>query len=410
MKLTAKRVARLLKKPGRYHDGHGLYLQVANPNNVSWLLRYERLGRERWAGLGPLHIISLSVARERANAMRLQLLDGIDPLDAKRAAKATAKLSAARKLTFEQAAKQYHKQHESKWRSSQHAGQWLRSLEVYAFPVIGGQDVAIVETPDILRVIESLWSTKAVTMDRVRNRIESVIDWAVVRKHRPAGTNPARWTGHLDQVLPAVKEIAKPVHHPALPYVELPAFMQALRQQHSIAARALQFLILTSARSSEALDAVWSEIDLDNAMWTIPAHRMKAGKEHRVSLSGPVVELLRNLPREDGNPHLFIGGRAGGCVSNASVRRLLRSLRDGDITIHGFRSTFSDWAHEQTAHASHTIEISLAHAVGNEAEQTYRRGPMIAKRAKLMADWAKFTTSTPVVIKGDNVVTMHGGR
>jgi integrase len=406
MKLTAKRVARLLKQPGRYHDGHGLYLQVTNPNNISWLLRFERNGRERWAGLGPLHIIGLSAARERAKAMRLMLLDGTDPLEAKRDAKAKARLSSAHTLTFAEAAKQYHKAHEDEWRSSQHSKQWLRSLQLYAFRHIGDMDVAVIGLPDILLVLDPIWTERTVTADRVRNRIETILDWATVRGHRPEGTNPARWSGFLDQALPAVKKVAKVQHHAALAYAELPAFMEKLRKENSIAARALEFAINCAARSSEALEAVWSEIDLVNAIWTIPGTRMKSGKEHRVLLSGPVIDLLRDLPREENNPHLFIGGRAGGSVSNASVRRLLQRLHPG-ITAHGFRSTFSDWSHEMTAFDTHSIEISLAHSVGNDVEQSYRRGEMLEKRRQLMSAWGRYCTSS--VIEGDNIVPMMGG-
>lgn len=255
-------------------------------------------------------------------------------------------------------------------------------------------------------MIEPIWQTRTVTADRVRNRIELIIDWAIARGHRAPGTNPARWTGHLDQVLPAVKEIAKPVHHAALPYRDLPAFMVKLRQQPGIAARALEFAVLTAARSGEALDAVWSEIDLDNAVWVIPGNRMKSGKEHRVLLSNPALELLRDLPREVNSPYLFVGSRAGRSVSNASIASLLKVLHDGSITLHGFRSCFSTWAHEHTAFDSHSIEISLAHAVGNAIEQSYRRGDLLDKRRQLMAAWARFCTSNPVVAAGDNVTAI----
>jgi integrase len=405
MALTAKRVAKLLKqRPGRHRDDHGLYLQVTGPRNASWLFRFERHGREHWMGLGPVHTVGLADARERAKAARLQLQDGINPLQAKRDAKAADKLAAARKLTFAEAARQYHAQHEPKWRSAQHAQQWMRSLEVFAFPVIGGADVATIETPDVLRVIESLWSTKAVTMDRVRNRIETVLDWCTVRGHRPKGDNPARWKGHLSEALPAVKDIAKPVHHAALPYRDLPAFMEKLREERSIAAMALQFAILAAARSGEALDAVWSEIDLDNAVWVIPGNRMKSDREHRVLLSGPVLELLHNLPHEHDNEHVFIGGRAGGSVSNGTVARLLQRLHPG-ITIHGFRSTFSGWSHEMTAFDAHSIEISLAHSVGNDVAKAYQRGDLLDKRRQLMDVWGRYCTSKPVA-HGDNVTAI----
>jgi integrase len=396
MKLTTKRVARLLKKkPGRHHDGHGLILQVTNPTNASWLLRYQRHGRERWLGLGPVHTVSLADARARAKAARLQLLDGIDPVQAKRDAKAAANLTAARRLTFAEAAEQYYKQHLPSWRSVQHAQQWLVSLKTYAFPVLGGMDVATITTPDVLRVVEPHWQTRTVTADRVRNRIESIIDWTVVRGHRPPGTNPARWRGYLDQVLPAVKRIAKPVHFAALPYAELPAFIATLRRQQGTAARALDFAILTAARSGEVLGATWDEIDLGNRVWVVPAERMKAHKEHRIPLAPQAIELLHNLPREDGNPHVFIGARSGAGLSGMALFRVLKRMKHDGITAHGFRSAFSDWAHEQTSHANHTIEISLAHSVGNEVEKSYRRSDLLNKRVKLLEAWALYCSSPP---------------
>jgi integrase len=409
--LTAKRVARLLKKkPGRHHDGHGLHLQITSPTNASWLLRYQRHGREHWLGLGPLHTVSLADARVRAKAARLQLLDGVDPLQAKHAAKAQAKLTAARKLTFREAAEQYHKQHLSSWRSIAHAKQWLRSLDVFAYPVIGSMDIADIATPDILRTIEPIWQTRTVTADRVRNRIESIIDWAMVRGHRQAGTNPARWRGHLDQVMPAVKKVAEPKHFAALAYDRMPMFMAKLRGQPGIAARALELAILTAARSGEVLGAQWSEIDLGGKVWVVPGSRMKSGRDHRVPLVPAAIELLRALPREDDNPFVFVGMRPGAGLSGMVLFRLLGRMGHGDVTAHGFRSAFSDWAHEQTTHANHTIEISLAHAVGNDVEKSYRRGDMFAKRVRLMTDWAKFCASKPVVAKSDNVVTFRGAR
>jgi integrase len=409
MNLTAKRVARLLKKkPGRHHDGHGLHLQITSPTNASWLLRYQRHGKEHWLGLGPVHTVSLADARVRAKAARLQLLDNIDPLEAKHAAKAAAKLTAARKLSFREAAEQYHKQHRKGW-SIAHAKQWSRSLEVFAYPVIGSMDVDDITTPDVLRVIEPLWQTRTVTADRVRNRIESIIDWAVVRGHRQAGTNPARWRGHLDEVLVAVKEVAEVQHHAALDYAEVPAFMAELRIQKGIAATALQFTVLTAARAGEVLGAKWDEIDLNKRVWVIPAERMKAGKEHKVPLAPQAIELLRALPREDDNPFVFIGARSGAGLSGMALHRVLKRSGHDGVTVHGFRSSFSDWAHERTAHANHAIELALAHSIGTEAEKAYGRGNMIAKRVKLAADWAKFATSKPVA-KADNVVPIRGAR
>jgi integrase len=407
--LSAKRVQRL-KGEGRYHDAdvRGLYLQISASGARSWLLRYELFGKEKMMGLGSAQEFSLAQARERAREARRLLADDKDPLIAKRAQKAAAKLTAARRLTFREAAQRYHKMHLGEWRSIAHAKQWLRSLEVFAYPIIGDMDVATITKPDVLRVIEPLWHDRTVTMDRVRNRIESVLEWAVALEYRPAGTNPAKWAGHLDQVLPKVKKIAKPVHFAALDYEQMPMFMAKLRHQQGIAARALEFAILTAARSGEVLGAKWEEIDLGNKTWTVPAERMKAGKEHKVPLAPQAIKLLRALPREDGNPFVFIGTRSGRGLSSMVLYRLLQRMGHSDITTHGMRSAFSDWAHEMTAHANHAIELALAHSIGTEAEKAYRRGNMIAKRVKLATDWAKFCTSKPVA-EADNVVPLFGG-
>jgi integrase len=408
--LSAKRVQRL-KGEGRYHDADvpGLYLQISASGARSWLLRFELLGKERMMGLGSAAYFSLAQARERAREARRQLADGKDPLVAKRADKAAAKIAADRRLTFREAAQHYYRQHLPSWRSIAHAKQWARSLEVFADPIIGSMDIADVATPDVLRVIEPLWQERTVTGDRVRNRIESVIAWATVRGYRPPGANPAAWRNHLDQVLPAVKKVAKPMHHAALAYAEVPAFMATLRLQKGVAARALELTVLTAARAGEVLGAKWDEIDLGGKVWTVPGSRMKSGREHRVPLVPAAIELLRNVAREDDNPFVFIGHKAGAGLSGMALFRLLGRMGRGDITTHGFRSAFSDWAHETTAHSNHTIEISLAHAVGNEVEKAYRRGDMFKKRVRLMTDWAKFATSKPVA-KADNVVPIRGAR
>jgi len=408
--LSAKRVQRL-KGEGRYHDADvpGLYLQISASGARSWLLRYELLGKERMMGLGSAAYFSLAQARERAREARRQLADGKDPLVAKRADKAAAKIAADRRLTFREAAQQYYRQHLPSWRSITHAKQWMRSLEVCAYPVLGGMDIADIATPDILRTIEPIWHDKTVTADRVRNRIESVIAWATVRGYRPPGTNPAAWRNHLDQVLPAVKKVARPVHHAAIAYAEVPAFMATLRLQKGVAARALELTVLTAARAGEVLGAKWDEIDLGGKVWTVPGSRMKSGREHRIPLAPAAIELLRNVAREDDNPFVFIGHKAGAGLSGMALFRLLGRMGSGDITTHGFRSAFSTWASEQTNYASHAIEISLAHSVGNDVEKAYKRGDLLDKRRKLMEAWAKFCASRPVAKAADNVVMMHGG-
>jgi integrase len=406
--LTAKKIAQL-RGEGRYRDGLaggiGLYLQVSASGAKSWLLRYELDGRERMLGLGSLSIFSLAQARERARAARRLIVDGTDPVEAKRQRRAAARLAAAKAKTFREAAQDYFNQHEKKWTNASHRDQFLSSLRSYAFPAIGDMDVANIAIDDVLRVIEPIWNGKNVTADRIRNRIENVLDWCMVRGHRPPGTNPAKWKGHLDQVLPA---LGKPKHHAAIGYRnELPAFMAALREQEEIAARAFEFLILTASRTGEVLGAKWDEIDFDSAMWVIPASRMKARREHRVPLSAAAVDLLRKLPHEDGNEHCFIGPKAGLGLGGMTLTRLLKRMGRSDITVHGFRSAFSDWAHESTAHANHVIELALAHNVGNEVERAYRRQDMFTKRVRIMTDWAQFCTSPS---SAGEVVPIRGRR
>jgi integrase len=410
--LTAKKVERT-KKPGRYRCGlvKGLLLQVAKGGARSWVLRYELNGAEHWMGLGSASDFTLKEARERARAARQLLTDGVDPLATKQANKQTAKLADARRLTFGEAAQAFFSQHESKWRSAKHRDAFLGSLVAFAFPVLGDMDVASIDTRDVLRALEPIWKTKSVTADRTRNRIEQVMDWCVVRGHRPPGTNPARWKGHLDQVLPAPHKVAPVEHHAAMDYRGLPQFMAQLWRQDGTAARALEFLILTAARTGEVTGATWDEIDFDSKTWVILGPRMKGGREHRVPLSPACIDLLRKLPRDSGNRFIFIGPRSGSGLSKMSMTYVMQALRQGGkTTIHGFRSSFSTWAHEQTAHASHTIEISLAHNVGTEVERAYRRSDLVSKRRLLLEQWAKFCSMPPTKVSGDVVALRRGGR
>ena len=406
--LTQRKIERLTKA-GRYRDGlmPGLYLVVGENGARSWVMRYELRGRERMMGLGSVTTFSLREARERARSARQLLVDGIDPLETKRAAKVAAELAAAKNLTFAEAAKRYVIQHEAKWTRS-HRDAVIGSLRTYANPIIGNMNVSEIDTAAVLRVMEPHWATTTETIDRVRNRIEAVLDWAAVRGHR-TGDNPARWKGHLDQVLPAKSELAPVKHHPAMPYAELPTFMAELRAARGIGCRALEFAILTAARTGEVVGARSSEVDFDAATWVIPAERMKAGREHRVPLSVPAIELLRNLPREPANDYVFIGRKPGIAMSDMGLNRALRTLRSGGVVVHGFRSTFRDWCAEQTAYPSDLIEIALAHFVGNKVEQAYRRGDMLAKRARLMKDWAEFCAA-PAPAAGEVVPIRSGAR
>jgi integrase len=358
-------------------------------------------------GLGSAKTFNLKEARQRARAARQLLADDIDPLANKHATTQAAKLAEQRKLTFREAAQKYFDQNESKWRSAKHRDQLLGTLKAHVFGVLGDMDVALIDTPDILRALESLWKTKAITADRTRSRVEQVLDWAIVRGHRPPGTNPARWKGHLDQVLPAPRKVAPIAHHAAMDYRELPAFMTKLRQEDTVAARALEFLILTAARSGETVGAVWDEIDFGSKTWTVPASRMKGGREHRVPLSEAVLDLLKKLPREDGNPHVFIGRQPGAALSPWAMPWVMEHMgQKGVTTAHGMRSSFRDFAGETTAFAHDICEAALAHVRGDHSVRAYARGDLFDKRRKLMEAWSTFCLSPTAKVSGD-VVTLR---
>jgi integrase len=381
MRLTAKRVDHL-HKPGRHPDGDGLYLQITETGVKSWVLRYERAGKERMMGLGPLRDFSLKEARERARRARQQIHDGIDPIAAKRAQRIVPT------LTFRQAVEAYNRLHEARWSSPR--PQFLSSLRQHAYPKLGDLPLPAIDTPAVLRVLEPIWTTKTETASRVRQRIEAVLDWAMVSGHRPKGDNPARWRGHLAMILPAPGAIAKVQHHPALPWGEIGAFMRELRSREGVAARALEFTILTAARTSEVLGAEWAEIDFDAATWVVPASRMKADKEHRIPLAPPAIELLRNLYTETNNDLVFIGQQTGRGLGDRALAEQLSKMGRTDITVHGFRSTFRDWAAEHTNFPREVAEMALAHAIPSGVERAYRRGDLLEKRRQLMSDWATF--------------------
>jgi integrase len=391
MPLTVKRVAKL-RDAGRYLDGNGLYLQVLSPSNRSWLLRYERGGRERWMGLGPLHAFDLDEARERARQARQQLADGIDPLDARKTERAKQAVAVAKSITFEQAALQYFNFHERKWANVKYSAQFLSSLRAYAFPVLGKLPVAEIDVGFVLKCLEPIWQRIPETANRVRGRVEAVLDWATVRGYRH-GENPARWKNHLSEVLPARRQIAKVQHHRALRFAAMPDFMAELAKRDGIGALALQFLIFSATRSNEVLGARWLEIDLAARLWVIPAARMKGGREHRVPLSDSALAILAKAPRERENEFVFIGAGKQNGLSPMAMREVLIRMGRRDTSVHGFRSTFRDWAAETTAYPNHICEMALAHVVSNKAESAYRRGDLLTKRAHLMSDWARFCTT-----------------
>jgi integrase len=386
------------KEPGKYHDGDGLYLLVKNARNASWQGRYERLGRERWIGLGSARVIGLKAARAKWLGMRVMLANGEDPLEARRKTQASTIAS----ISFAQAAAQYFDQHSSKWTSAKHRREFPASLQRYVSPFIGALSVAQIDTPHILRILEqplrgsSFWQTHPITADRVRGRVEAVLDWAKARGFR-TGDNPAAWTGHLDRILPRPDQLTQSQHLAAMPYAQLPAFINKLQTHESVAAWALELLILTASRSNEIIGAKWEEFDFDapsGPIWTIPKTRMKARREHRVPLSPAAVRLLRGLPTESGNPFVFIGTQPQTSIVAKTIRRLLERF-DSSVTVHGFRSSFRVWAEECTSHPREAAEAALSHHVGGAVERAYRRTTLIEHRRRLMTEWAQFCYRQP---------------
>jgi len=377
------------KIPGRYGDGGGLWLQVTKSGGKSWLLRYMLDGKARHMGLGPVELVSLADARELARTKRRMLLDGIDPIEERKATRANSKAESARNLTFQECAEQFISAHEAGWRNAKHREQWRNTLSTYAYPVLGGAFVGDIDVSMILKAIEPIWKEKSETASRLRGRMEAILDWATVREYR-SGDNPARWRGHLDKLLPSRAKITRVVHHSALPYSAIPKFMAELRERQSLSARALEFTILTTARTGEVIGARWQEIDLGKALWTIPETRMKAGREHRVPLTNRTMEILQGLPCEKDTEFIFIGTRARQPISNMAMLELLRGMNSNALTVHGFRSTFRDWAAECTNHPREVAEMALAHTISDSVEAAYRRGDLFEKRRALMIDWDEY--------------------
>lgn len=403
-RLSAAKV-KALTKPGRYADGAGLYLQVSAFGTKAWLLRYMRDGAARHMGLGSVADVSLAGAREKAATARRQLADGLDPIEAREAARKAAKAAAAKLVTFRGAAERYIETNRAGWKNGKHEKQWTSSLEAYVYPLIGDISVADVDNGLIVKILEPIWTIKNETASRVRGRIETVLDWATARGYR-TGDNPARWRGHLENVLPARKKVAKVKHHPALSFEQIPAFMQTLRAESGIAARALEFTILTAARTAETIGATWPEIDHAKKIWTVPAARIKSEREHRVPLSDRALEILAALPREKRNAHLFIGAKAERGLSNMAMLELLRRMGREELTVHGFRSTFRDWAGESTNFPREVAEAALAHIVKDRTEAAYRRRDALEKRRQLMAAWSSYCASSPRDETADNVTNI----
>lgn len=387
--LSALEVNRLTA-PGLHFVGGvaGLSLQVSASGARSWILRATVGTRRRDIGLGGFPDVTLAGAREAARAARNKIKEGIDPVDESKAKRSALVASQAAAITFGEAAAKYIDAHESGWKSAKHASQWTATLETYAFPTIGKIRVSDVETAHVITILEKIWTTKTETASRLRGRIESVLDWATVRGYRK-GENPARWKGHLDMLLPARAKVQKVEHHAALDYREAGAFMAELAKVEGMGARALEFAILTVARSGEVRGATWAEIDEKAGIWTIPAGRMKAEKEHRIPLASTALALLAKLPRIAGTDLIFPNSNEKpSALSDMTLTAVLRRM-GRQVTAHGFRSTFRDWAGETTAYPREVIEHALAHQLKDKAEAAYARGTLFDKRRRLMADWAK---------------------
>jgi integrase len=387
-KLTAIAVTRA-KEAAYYGDGGGLYLQVSKTGTKSWIFRYNRGGKERQMGLGPFHTVSLAQAREQARNCRSTLLTGNDPLELRRAMKLKDTLERAKSITFDYCAKAYIAAHRSSWRSAKHAAQWQSTMDAYASPLIGNLPVASIDTALIMKVLHPIWTEKTETATRVRSRIENILDWAAVHNFR-TGENPARWRGHLDNLLADPNKVGRVVHHAALPWQDLGVFIKDLRTRAGISPRAVEFAILTAARSGEVRGAKWSEIDFVTALWTVPAERMKAGREHRVPLSTDALTLLEAMP--EAGEYVFPGKSGNKPLSDMSLTAVLRRMGHQSTTVHGFRSTFRDWCAESPGNSfpREVCEHALAHSLPDKVEAAYRRGDLIDKRKVLMQTWADY--------------------
>jgi integrase len=389
-RLTAMKVERA-KQPGLYADGGSLYLRVAPGGSRQFIFRYALNGRLRDMGIGPTHTLTLADAREKATEARKLLLDGIDPIDTKHARMAALQVDAAKRMTFAQCAEGFIRDNEKKWTNARHRDEWRSTLSRYVFPTLGSLPAAAINTPLVLKVIKPLWERVPTTAKRVLGRIENVLGWATVHHYR-SGDNPAAWDGLIEHALPTVSKAGDGEHHAALRYTDAAAFMTKVRANAGVAARCLEFIALTAVRLSEAINATWDEVDIEDRIWVIPASRMgKTRKEHRVPLSDAAIAVLKAMQKVRMNDWVFPGSRQGRPIGENSVWRLAKDASgDETITVHGLRSTFRDWASEHTDFHAEVKEAALAHTIPNAVEAAYRRGDLFDKRRKLMEAWANY--------------------
>jgi integrase len=391
-------------------DGGGLWLQITlskdgNHRNRSWIFRYTAGNRTREMGLGSLITVSLAEAREAALQCRKQRLAGIDPIDARNAQRATLAVANVKILTFDECADRYIEAHRAGWRSEKHAAQWPATLGKYASPIFGKLPVDKVDTALVMQMLEPLWARAPETGNRLRGRVEQILDWAIARGYR-TGTNPAAWRGHLSKLLPSHRKVRRVVHHPAMPYRDVPEFLADLRQRTGTAPRALELLILTASRSGEVLGMTWGEVDLTEKVWTVPPGRMKGNCEHRVPLSARCIEVLEEMQAVQQGPYVFPGRSGDAPLWGMSFSYLLKSMSRNEVTAHGFRSSFRDWCGEQTNFPREIAEAALAHQIGSAVELAYRRGDALAKRRRLMDAWSDYC-GRPAAKQSGTVVSLH---
>jgi len=392
-KLKSSRSVESVKDVGYHHCGPGLYLQVSPSGTKSWIYRFKSpvTRKQREMGLGSQSVIGLAEARQLASAQKRLVTLGRDPIEQRKQIQKSKALERARHVSFTEAAEACIEAKSHEWRNAKHAQQWQNSLKQYAYPVLGELSLSDITTELVLKVIEPIWISKSETASRVRQRIETIWDYGKARNYVD-GENPARLKGHLDQLLAKTSKVKKVRHFPALPYDEIGNFMKSLRNRSGFSALGLEFLILTAGRTGEVIGAKWSEFDLEKSIWTIPAERMKVGKEHRVPLAPAATAILNTITSnripED---YVFSGWKQNTGLSNNAFLSLLKKMGRSDITAHGFRSTYRDWAAENAYHFSNeTIELALAHTIKNKAEAAYRRGDQLQRRRELMLSWEQF--------------------
>jgi integrase len=391
-KLTPERAKQKSSKQGLHGDGGGLYLCVTSKSAASWVFRFMLKGRAREMGLGSYPEITLDGAREMASDARKVKAKGQDPIEVRAAGRASQALLGANALTFRQCAERYVAAQRENWTNSKHAAQWMASLKTHVMPILGALPVADVDRASVIRVLEPIWKTKMPTASRLRGRIEAVLDWAAAMEYRD-GDNPARYKGPLQKIFPTRSKTRMVKHHPALPFAKLPAFIASLTDDNQLPILALQFTILTAARTGEVIGAKWNEVDFDKAIWTVPASRMKGRREHRVPLSKPALTLLRKLRELPNGRDYVFPGKPKRPIGELAMIKTLHRLGHDNFTVHGFRSTFRDWVEETTNYSGAVAEAALAHVVGDKVEAAYRRGDLFEKRRKLMASWATFCTT-----------------